>query len=52
VSNTRRRRRAIEQRLRPRLESQLHKLDLDLDERDRDAAVRTQLAIRSKGSRP
>ncbi len=51
MSNTRRRRRAIEQRLRPGLESQLHKLDLDLDERDRDAAVRTQLAIRSKGSR-
>lgn len=52
LTNTRRRRRAIEQRLQPTLEAQLHKLDLDLDERDRDAAVRTHLAIRNKGNQP
>ena len=52
LSNTRKRRRAIEQRLRPRLETQLHQLDLDLDERDRDAAVRTQLATQHKGTSP
>ena len=46
LAHTRRRRRAIEQRLQPHLETQLHRLDLDLDERDRDAAVRTQLATR------
>ncbi len=46
LAGTRRRRRAIEERLQPRLATQLHRLDLDLDERDRDAAVRTQLAIR------
>ena len=52
LSNTRRRRRAIEQRLQPRLETQLHQLDLDLDERDRDAAVRTHLATRHKSTQP
>ena len=52
LSNTRRRRRAIEQRLQPRLETQLHQLDLDLDERDRDAAVRTQLATRHRSTKP
>ena len=52
LSNTRKRRRAIEQRLQPRLETQLHQLDLDLDERDRDAAVRTQLATRHRGTSP
>ncbi len=52
LSNTRRRRRAIEQRLQPRLETQLHQLDLDLDERDRDAAVRTHLATQQKRARP
>jgi vacuolar-type H+-ATPase subunit D/Vma8 len=52
LANTRKRRRAIEQRLQPRLETQLHQLDLDLDERDRDTAVRTQLAIRRKGTSP
>ena len=48
LSGTRRRRRAIEQRLRPRLEKQLHQLDLDLDERDREAALRSQLANRRR----
>jgi vacuolar-type H+-ATPase subunit D/Vma8 len=52
LSNTRGRRRAIEQRLQPRLETQLHQLDLDLDERDRDAAVRTQLATRRRRTKP
>lgn len=52
LSNTRKRRRAIEQRLQPELEGQLHQLDLDLDERDRDAAVRTQLATRHRGTSP
>jgi V/A-type H+-transporting ATPase subunit D len=46
LADTRRRRRALEYRLLPSLESQLHRLDLTLDERDRDTALRTQLAIR------
>ena len=45
LGHTRRRRRGIEQRLRPRLEAQLHQLDLELDERDREAALRSQNAI-------
>jgi vacuolar-type H+-ATPase subunit D/Vma8 len=52
LSTPRKRRRAIEQRLQPRLETQLHQLDLDLDDRDRDTAVRTQLATRRKGTSP
>jgi V/A-type H+-transporting ATPase subunit D len=52
LATTRRRRRAIQERLQPRLEAQLHRLDVDLDERDRDAAVRTQLAIRSGRTTP
>lgn len=46
LATTRRRRRAIERRLQPRLQNQLHQLDLTLDERDRSAALRTQLATR------
>ena len=52
LATTRRRRRAVEERLQPRLEARLHRLDVDLDERDRDAAVRTQLAIRSGRTTP
>lgn len=52
LATTRRRRRAIQERLQPRLEAQLHRLDVDLDERDRDAAVRIQLAIRSERTTP
>lgn len=48
LSNTRRRRRAIERRLQPRLEEQLHALGLDLDEREREAAIRTQIAKRQR----
>jgi vacuolar-type H+-ATPase subunit D/Vma8 len=44
--DTRHRRRAIEQRLQPRLENRIHQLDLVLDERDRDDALRTKLATR------
>ncbi len=44
LKTTRRRRRAIEQRLVPRLESHLHDLDLDLDEQDREEALRVQIA--------
>lgn len=44
--NTRRRRRALEQHLEPRLRAEIHRLDLILDERDRDTALRTQLATR------
>ncbi|MCB0994198.1 MAG: hypothetical protein KDB21_03840 [Acidimicrobiales bacterium] len=44
---TRRRRRAIEQRLVPRLERELRQLDLDLDEREREEAARRRLAVRS-----
>ncbi|MDH5520105.1 MAG: V-type ATP synthase subunit D [Acidimicrobiia bacterium] len=50
LADTRRRRRALEQHLVPRLQSELHRLDLTLDERDRDAALRTQLAIRRRGA--
>jgi vacuolar-type H+-ATPase subunit D/Vma8 len=52
LSDTRKRRRAIEQRLQPQLKSQLHQLDLELDERDRDTAVRTQLAARQRSTSP
>ena len=46
----RRRRRAIEQRLVPRLETTLHDLDLHLDEQDRDEALRVHIAIHQKGT--
>jgi len=49
---TGRRRRALERRLRPRLEAQLHRLDLALEERERDAALRTRLATRRPEARP
>ena len=42
---TRRRRRAIEQRLIPLLVTQLHALDLHLDEQDRDEATRVHIAV-------
>lgn len=42
--NTRRRRRAIEERLLPRLETELGQLDLYLDEQDREEALRVRLA--------
>ncbi len=45
LADTRRRRRAIEQRLVPQLESDLHTVDLHLDEQDRDEALRVHLAI-------
>ena len=48
LADARRRRRALEHRLLPRLRSQLHRLDLTLDERDRDTALRTQLATRHR----
>lgn len=44
LDSTRRRRRAIEQRLVPDLEHTLHDLDLHLDEQDRDEALRVHLA--------
>jgi len=44
LATTRRRRRALEERLQPRLQAQLHRLDLALDERDREMALRTRLA--------
>jgi len=47
LAATRRRRRAIEQRLEPRLESALHELDLHLDELDREEAVRVHVATSS-----
>jgi V/A-type H+-transporting ATPase subunit D len=48
LADTRRRRRAIEQRLLPRLEATIHDLDLYLDEQDRDEALRVQLASSQK----
>ncbi len=44
LAKTRRRRRAIEERLVPRLEHELGVLDLHLDEQDREQALRVQLA--------
>lgn len=44
LDDTRRRRRAIDHRLRPRLERARHELDLRLDELDRDEALRVRLA--------
>ncbi len=48
---TRRRRRAVEERLQPRLETSLRTLDVQLDELDREAAlrVRTVLERREEG---
>ena len=45
LASTRRRRRAIGERLVPRLEQALHDLDLHLDEQDREEALRVQLAV-------
>ena len=44
LATTRRRRRAIGDRLVPRLEDQLRMLELDLDEQDREEALRVRLA--------
>lgn len=44
LGNTRRRRRAIEERLEPRLETELVALDLHLDELDREEALRVRIA--------
>jgi vacuolar-type H+-ATPase subunit D/Vma8 len=48
LAHTRRRRRALEKRLVVRLEADLHQLDLALDERDRESALRTQLAMKRR----
>ena len=48
LANTRRRRRALEKHLQPRLRAQLHAIDLVLDEHERDAAQRTRIAARSR----
>ncbi len=48
LADTRRRRRAIEDHLRPNLERELHELDLHLDEVDRDEALRVRLATRQR----
>jgi V/A-type H+-transporting ATPase subunit D len=45
LASTRRRRRAIGERLVPQLEQALHELDLHLDEQDREEALRVQLAV-------
>lgn len=44
LAGTRRRRRAIEQRLIPALEAAVRRLDLRLDEQDRDEALRIHIA--------
>lgn len=48
LGKTRRRRRAIEQRLLHSLESTLHDLDLHLDEQDREEALRVHTATRRR----
>jgi len=50
LATTRRRRRAIGDRLVPRLESDLRMLELDLDEQDREEALRVRLAGRRQTS--
>lgn len=45
LAGTRRRRRAIDERLVPRLETQLSELDIHLDEQDREEALRVHLAV-------
>ncbi len=50
LADTRRRRRAIDQRLVPRLEKTLHDLDLHLDEQDRDEAFRVHIAAGRRGA--
>ena len=53
VRATRGRRRAIEEHLTPRLDADIHRMDLDLDEAERDEALRVQLARnRRKVGRP
>jgi len=49
LANTRRRRRAIGERLVPRLERVLHELDLQLEEQDREEAVRVKITNRTHG---
>lgn len=49
LADTRRRRRAIEDHLQPSLEHELHRLDLHLDELDRDEALRVRMATRHQG---
>jgi len=48
IVNTRRRRRAIDDHLIPRLDTELQKLNLALDEQDRDEAIRVRLAANRK----
>jgi V/A-type H+-transporting ATPase subunit D len=48
LAATRRRRRAIEDRLQPALETAWRKLDLHLDELDRDEALRVRIASKLK----
>lgn len=47
---TRRRRRAIEHRLAPALESRLRRLELRLDEQDREEALRARLANQNRST--
>jgi vacuolar-type H+-ATPase subunit D/Vma8 len=50
LNATRRRRRAIEEHLRPSLQSTIRRLDLQLDELDRESAMRVRVAVdRRKG---
>lgn len=51
LATTRRRRRAIEEHLAPRLEAQLRDLDLHLDELDREQAVRVSIAATRRDDR-
>ena len=45
LAATRRRRRAIEEHLIPGLDADIHRLDLHLDEQERDEALRVRLAV-------
>jgi V/A-type H+-transporting ATPase subunit D len=53
LASTRRRRRAVEDRLLPSLETDRHELDLHLDELDREEALRVRIAVEhTSGGRP
>jgi V/A-type H+-transporting ATPase subunit D len=45
LAATRRRRRAIEEHLIPGLDDDIHRLDLALDEQERDEALRVRMAV-------
>jgi V/A-type H+-transporting ATPase subunit D len=52
MAETRRRRRAVTDRLVPRLREQLRRIEIELDESEREEALRTRLAVDRREARP